>query len=313
MSITTFPNTRDEQIKLILSELSNLHPKSDTEKYAIEQNILFFKSIQSVFSYGRWLYGTRKHIRSKDLLEVNELLPDLDEIFHAKMAEIERRAHPGIIRPIVEYVTEFATNLSQGKRLRIASLGSGSMEVERQIIEQLQKTKNVKPLTIVGFDVSPNTRAFAAKNLSVLTNVRIVQEEIKLTEERLAVLERETQEPILVVISDNDIFALSSYFTPHAFDLVVTALFLHHLNEADRIRLVEQMRTFASRTLNYDGYKNEIVIPILSMTGWNSPVFLNAAIFSTIRFSDRAETLRLHTDTKIDFYGHGHYRAIFPA
>ena len=312
MSVTTFPNTRDEQIKLILSELGNLHPKSDTEKYAIEQNILFFKSIQSVFSYSRWLYGTRKHIRSKDLLEINELLPDLDEIFHAKMAEIERSAHPGIIRPIVEYVTEFATNISQDKRLRIASLGSGSMEVERQIIEQLQKTKNVKPLTIVGFDVSSNTRAFAEKNLSVLTNVRIVQE-IKLTEEKLAVLERETQELILVVISDNDIFALSSYFTSHAFDLVITALFLHHLNEADRIRLVEQMRTFASRTLNYDGYKNEIVIPILSMIGWNSPVFLNAAIFSTIRFPDRAETLRLHTDTKIDFYGHGHYRAIFSA
>lgn len=312
MSIGIFPNSRDEQIGLILSELAQLHPRSEAEKYAIEQNALFFKSIRSVFLYSRWLYGARKHIHKKDLLEINELLPDLDEIFHAKMAEVERRPFPGIIRPPVDYVTALTIHAPQGKRLRIASLGSGSMEVERQIIEQVQQKGELRPLTVVGFDISSKTRAFAGKNLSALANVRIVQE-TKLTEEKLAALERETQELILVVISDNDIFALSSDFAPRAFDLVMTILFLHHLHEEDRIRLVRQMRILAPRTLNYDGYQDEIVIPILSMTGWHNPVFLNAAVFSSIRFPSRIEAQNLHVDAQVHFYNHGHYSAAFPS
>jgi len=310
MNITVFPENRQGQIELILSELAQLHPQSEVEKYSIEQNVLFFKSLHSVFSYVRWLYRTRKHIHDKDLLEINELLPDLDEIFHEKMAEIERRPSPGIIRPVVDYVSTLATDASQQKRFRIASLGSGSMEAERQIIEQLQKTEKVKPLTIVGFDISLNTRAFAEKNLSILSNVRVVRES-KLTEQRLVALEQETHESILVVISDNDIFTLVSDFTAHIFDFVMTSLFLHHLHEAERMRLIREMRTLAPRVLNYDGYQNEIVIPILSITGWHSPVFLNAAILSTIRFPNRGEVLRLHAGAKIIFYNHGHYRATF--
>lgn len=310
MKITAFPENRDTQIEFILSELSQLHPQSEMERYSIEQNTLFFKSLRSVFSYARWLYRTRKHIRDKDLLEINELLPALDEVFHTKMAEIERRPRPGIIRPVVDYIVALVTEVPQEKRFRVASLGSGSMEAERQIIEQLQKAGNGRLLTIVGFDISSNTRTFAEKNLGSLRNVRIVQE-TALTETRLDALEQETQESILVVIADNDIFTLVSDFASHMFDLVMTSLFLHHLHETDRIRLVEMMRALAPQTLNYDGYKNEIVIPILSITGWHSPVFLNAAIFSTVRFPSRIEVLCLHPSAHVDFYNHGHYRAIF--
>jgi hypothetical protein len=91
----------------------------------------------------------------------------------------------------------------------------------------------------------------------------------------------------------------------------MTSLFLHHLQETNRTRLIKDMRILAPRTLNYDGYQNEIIIPVLSITGWHSPVFLNAAILSTIRFPSRVEVLRLHTGTEIIFYNHGHYRAIF--
>ena len=310
MDIINFPDNRRGQIEFVLSGLSQLRPSSGAEKYAVEQNILFFESLRSVPSYVRWLYGARRNIRREDLLEINELLPDLDEIFHAKMAEIERRPRPGIIRPVVEHMTKSVVNGPQDKRFRMATLGSGSMEADRQVIEQFQGTENKKPLTIVGFDISQNTRAFAKKNLSALGNVRIVQES-ELTGERLAVLERETQEQVLVVIADNDIFTLLSDFQPHSFNLVMTALFLHHLREADTMKLVEDMRVLAPQTLNYDGYQSEVVIPVLSLTGWHSPVFLNAAIFSTIRFPSRTETLRLHPGAQIDFYKHGHYRAIF--
>ncbi len=310
MNNINFPTAREKQIEFVLSRLSQLHPKSGAEKYAIEQNVLFFESIRSVPRYVNWLYRLRKYIRGEDLLEINELLPELDEIFHAKMAEIERRPRPGIIRPVADYITDLVKNTPQDKRFRIASLGSGSMEAERQSIERIQQTGNTKPLTIVGFDIAPNARAYAEKNLCSLLGVHVVQE-AKLTGERLAELERETKEPVLIVVSSNDIFTLSSDFAPHTFDLAMTALFLHHLHEATRTMLVENMRGLASHTLNYDGYQSEVVIPLLSLTGWHSPVFLNAAIFSTIRFPTRTEVLSLHEGAQIAFYKHGHYRATF--
>ena len=310
MNHIIFPSARNKQIDFILSRLERLYSKSKIEKYSIEQNILFFKSARSVFKYFCWLYGLRKNIRGESLLEINELLSELDEVFHAKMAEIERRPRPGIIRPVVDYITELATNTPKDKRLRIASLGSGSMEVERQSVENIQNSRNTCKLTIVGFDISPSTRMFSEKNLSTLKSVRIIQE-TKLTEERLAVLERETRESVLIVISNNDIFSLSSNFTPNVFDLVITVLFLHHLHQTERVKLVKYMRVFAPMTLNYDGYKNETVIPLLSLTGWHSPVFLNAAVLSTVRFLSRTEVSHLHTGAKINFYYHGHYCATF--
>ena len=310
METRAFPSGRREQIDFVLSELSRLQPQSDKERYSIEQNRSFFEALKSRWSYFRWLYKVRKKIRAVNLLEINELLPDLDEVFHEKMAEVERQPSPGIIRPLVDAVSIMVTEASQERRFRIASLGSGSMEVERQIIEQIQNRKNPRPVTVAGFDVSPRTRVFAARNLAGLTQAKIVQVS-GLTEEKLEALERETQELVLIVISDNDIFTLKSTFTPNAFDLIMTALFLHHLDEDARVRIVEDMRTLAPQTFNYDGYKNEIVVPMLSVTGWRSPVFLNAAIFSTIRFPNREEALKLHAGAKIDFYKHGHYRATF--
>lgn len=310
MDVDTFPNNRDAQIEIILSSLVQLSVQSNAEKYAIEQNLLFFKSIRSVFSYLRWLYKVRKHIHKEQLLEINELLPALDVIFHKKMAEIERRPSPGIVRPAVEHMKELITKSPHDRRLRIASLGSGSMEVERQIIEQLQKDRFKGMLSVIGFDVSPNTRSFAERNLSELPNVRIVQAS-KLTEKKLLALEQETREPILIVISDNDIFTLRSSFTSQTFDLVMTALFLHHLSETKRKQLINDMRALAPETLNYDGFMTETIIPILSITGWHSPVFLNAAIFSSVRFPSRTEVQTLHAGARVDFYKHGHYRAIF--
>ena len=310
METRTFPSGRHERIDFILSELARLKPQSDTERYAIEQNRLFFESLKSKWSYFRWLYKVRDKIHGADLLEINELLPDLDEVFHEKMAEIERRPSPGIIRPLVDGVSAMVMETPQERRFRIASLGSGSMEAERQIIEQIQREGDPRPLTVAGFDISPRTRAFAEQNLSTLAGVRIVQVS-GLTEEKLTTLEQETREPVLVVISDNDIFTLRSIFTLGTFDLVMTALFLHHLDETKRIQIIKDMRALAPKTLNYDGYKNEVVVPMLSVTGWGSPVFLNAAIFSTIRFPSRGEALKLHADAKVDFYKHGHYRAVF--
>ncbi len=286
-----------------------LHPQTESEAYAIEQNERFFQAVRSVPSYIRWLYGARMNMRSEDLLEVNELLPDLDVVFHSRMAEVERKPRPGIIRPIVESITRFVRQAPKGKRFRIASLGCGSMEAERQGIEAVNRNGTAQKMTVVGFDTSARTRQFAQKNLSSLADVRVVREE-RLTKSRLIELEQETSENVLVIISGNDIFTLASDFTPGTFDLVMTALFLHHLDKERRTRLVEHMSVLAPHTLNYDGYKNEMVIPLLSITGWGSPVFLNAAVFSSIRFMGREGVSRLHAGAKIDFYNHGHYRAV---
>ncbi len=310
--MNTAPNDRDVQIINIISRLEQLRPHSEREKYAIEQNVAFFKSIRSVALYLQWVFGVRKHIRREDLLEINELLAELDEIFHAKMAEIERRPNPGIVTPAVDFVTDHAIHISHGERVRLVSLGSGSMEIERQAIERLQKGGYTSPMTIVGLDLAPNARVYAEKNLRSLVQVRVVQE-TQLTEERMFSLEKETKESVLVIIADNDIFSLASEFTPHVFDLSMTLLLLHHLSTEKRIQLVNMMRIVASHTLNYDGYRSEIAFLFLSLTGWHSPIFLNAAVFSTVRFPSKSEVVHLHSNAQITFYKHGHYRAIFPA
>lgn len=306
---TSFPSDRREQIEVILSELSALHPQAETEAYAIRQNELFFRAVRRKLSYLRWLYGARKQIQGNSLLEINELLPGLDDVFHTKMAEMERQPRPGIIQPVVESIAGLARQVPHGKRFRIVSLGSGSMEAERQAVEALLRG-GTHSLTVVGFDISPRTRAFAAKNVGTLANARIVQAS-RLTEAKLAELERETREPVLVVVADNDIFTLLSDFTPSFFGLAMSTLFLHHFGRAEREKLVALMRSLAPKALNYDGYKNEAVLPLLSIAGWGSPVFLNAAVFSTIRFPSREEALRLHAGAKVYFYNHGHYRAVF--
>ncbi|MBU6323193.1 nitroreductase family protein [Patescibacteria group bacterium] len=305
------PTERRAQLDAVAAKLGMLSYGLPDQQYAVEQNILFFESLRSPLRYLTWLYGARKRIRREHLLEINELLPELDEIFHEKMSEIERRPRPGIIEPVVGYLTESAARVPGGTRLRIASLGSGSMEAERQFIERLGAHDAHCPVTIVGFDISSGARAYAERNLRNLPGVRFIHVS-GLTKEALLDYEREAGDSILVIAADNDIFTLPTAFPPHFFDIAMTVLFLHHLPEGERARLVAEMRDFASRTLNYDGYRNEIVLPLLSLTGWHSPVFLNAAVFSSVRFNSRAEAAALHPDAVINFYNHGHYRATFP-
>ncbi len=305
-----FPQDREEQIEYILDRLNTLKETSESNKYAIEQNKLFFEAIQSVPKYLKWMYKTRKSINSSELLEINELLPELNEEFHQAMADMERQKRPGIIQPIVDFIYKLFLETKGNKRFRVASFGAGSMEAERQSIEQMHEHGIEKPITIVGFDSSSNTRKFAEKNMSSLPYVRVVMEDY-LTEDKMLALESETSKQVLVIIAGNDIFLIEKDFQPYTFLLVMTALFLHHIDALSRAELVNKMRAYAKNTLNYDGYKNEIVVPIISMAGWKKPVFLNAAVFSSVRFPSKKEAVSLHKGSKISFYKHGHYRAIF--
>lgn len=300
---------RKEQIKYILEKLQDIKKQSSKDTYAIDQNILFFKSIQSIPRYIKWLYGARKKIQNTKLLEINEILPELNEEFHLKMSLVERQARPGIISPLVDGICSVAKKDFESKRFRVASLGSGSMEVERQSIERLYKESFDKSMTIVGFDSSKNTREFALKNISSLPYARVVLED-KLTESKMIALEKETRESVLVIIAGNNIFSLEEYFRQNTFSLVMTALFLHHLPMTARINLIVKMRSFAKNIINYDGYQNEMVLPLISFTGWNNPVFLNAAIFSSIRFNTKNDIFKIYSDADVRFYKHGHYIAL---
>ncbi len=303
------PKDRAGQIKHVLKKLKQIK-ETESDAYAVEQNILFFEAVQSIPRYIKWLYGTRRAVLRENLLEINEILPELDEEFHSKMAVVERQPRPGIVKPVVDFVCSLVHKESKNERFRIASFGSGSMEAERQSIERLHTERFDKPITIVGFDTSKNTREYAYKNISSLAHVRVVAEDF-LTEERMFSLEKETTENVLVIISGNDIFSLNKVFQPATFSLAMTALFLHHLPTSLRADIVSRMRELAPHTLNYDGYRNEIVLPLISVTGWGTPVFLNAAIFSSIRFNSKASVLKLHDGAEISFYKHGHYLAVY--
>lgn len=253
--------------------------------YAIEENIRFAEAMKSLSRYIWWLLTRVPKIDGSKLLELTDFpVEEWDVRMHKRLVEMERKDRPGLVKPLVKKIVEFI--LKENKSLTLANLGAGGMEVDRQVISELIDKKYDKPIIFIGVDKSPITNKIAKENLNSLGRGIEIFDIENLTKDRLGEIKK-TNKGIAVVLCKNDIFNLGVEFPPKYFDLVYSSLFKHHLTEADKERLDKIIKNISKKSLEYDGYKNWLVVPLQTLVGWNYLLFLNAEIFSNLRFKEK--------------------------
>lgn len=253
--------------------------------YAIEENILFLQSIKSLPRYVWWLLTRASKIDGSRLLELTDFpVEEWDVKMHERLIEMERRERPGLARPLRDRIFSFI--LKENRSLVLVNLGAGGMEVDRQVISLLIEKKYDKPIIFIGVDKSPITHKIAKENLNSLgERIEVFDLDI-LTKNKLEEIAR-ANKGVAVILCKNDIFDLSAQFPQKYFDLVYSSLFKHHLNTSDKERIDKIIKDISKKALDYDGYKDWPIIALQTLAGWNYPNFLNAEIFSNLRFKNK--------------------------
>lgn len=285
--------TKQEKIKKILSELEQLKSQGGDADfiYAVGANVVFFESLESVVKYISWLIKVAPHIDPKRLLEINDLLPQYDSEMHQQLMKVERKKFPGLIKGIVNALTEFT--VSSNKDMVLLSIGSGSMELERQIIAELVKREFKHRLIFLAVDRSPRAHETARENLAALSSkITFYSAEVATADFLRDVKQKTELTNYTVVQCQNNIFTLDKTFSENYFDAVYNSLFMHHLNE-ERARNIRQTAVRIGKNyFEYDGCHSFFQLIPQSLTAWHNPTLLNGSVFSGLRFSGKNEVLK---------------------
>jgi len=290
---------RDSEIKGILAKLI----VADKNLFAVRENILFFQAVQSVFSYIVWFisHGLRIH-NTEQLLEINELFPEYDDAMHRELVAVERRPLPGLIEPLVSRI--LAAILEQNKDVRIVSLGTGGGEVERQIITRLREHSFTHRVMFLCVDRSAFAHQFATRNLRELEP--IVELRTITFANRYEIEQFISNKPFVVIQCQNDIFDLQSVFPCAFFDVGYHSLFKHHLTFMQMGKLDNILKAISQKCFAYDGCRSFLHLIPQTITAWHDPIFLNASVFSNLRYQTRAMLRRMHKG-HISFFAAGTY------
>ncbi len=298
---------RKDIINKIIRDLEQIRRNSPGEysDFAISQLITFFKSSKTVINYISWLLVKAPKINPNLLLEINDFPFTQYEVeMHEQLIKAERKRFPGLIELLVATVSKYI--LSQNKDICILSLGSGGMEVERQILERVIKSEFKHKLTFIGDDYSEGAHQVAQMNLSTMQNVEVLSVE-HLDNVILGDMITKSKQ-FSTILCRNDIFTLAETFPAKRFDVVMHTLFRHHLTTTAYDRLSTVIRHITRRSYEYDGYRSWVAMIPQTIMGWKSPVFLNAEIFSNLRFMKKSEVLTMNngklTLTPIGYYLH---------
>ena len=86
-----------------------------------------------------------------------------------------------------------------------------------------------------------------------------------------------------------------------AFDVYHT-LFKHHLNDAQKERLDNDVVPLGRKLLEYDGYRTWGPVIPQTLVGWQHPVFLCAELFSNFRYMEKKQLLKSFQGKKYSFH-----------
>lgn len=297
--MNTTSQNRKESIDEVLKDLELLKNNSKINQYAINENIVFFEATKSILKYIWWLIMRAPKIDGERLLEINDLLPKYDLMMHRKLIEMEKRKFPGLIEPLVKRIFEII--LVANKPMALMNLGCGGMEAERQVIGRLIARKYNERLVFVGVDRSPTTAQLIKENFKDLFDEVEFYEIDHLDNQKLREIAEKKGKQFLILLCKNDIFQLDKYFPENVFDIAFHVLFKHHLNQKEKIDLDNILNKISKNIIEYDGYLSwpHLVIPH-TIVAWNDPIFLNASIFSDLRYF-RKEQLKSARNIKKDW------------
>ena len=283
---------RSQHLDEILSDLQKLNKDSNFDnKYAVKQNIIFFEALRSPSRYIKWIISKAPSIDGTKLLEISDLpFEQWDREMHSCLIEVQRKDFPGLIKPLVGKIVDFIES-SDGNDLRLCNLGCGGMEVERQVIQTLERKGSNKNLTIVGVDRSHITHEVATQNLRD-SNISIDVHHFEMLNEKDLDFVSKLQNKYKVILCKNDIFTLNSIFKSKTFDLLYHSLFRHHLTQNQQRDLDPIVNFLTNKFIEYDGFKSWSVMIPQSITIWKTPVLLNATIFSDLRYQSKVEIVK---------------------
>lgn len=294
---------RKEIIKEVLDDLQLLQSSNSSNQYAVEENIIFFKACKSIFAYLFWTLKRIPKIDGEKLLEINDLLPKWDITMHEKLIEMEKKEFPGLITPLVKKIVQIIS--STNNQITVMSLGCGGMEAERQIISGLIANENSIPVTFIGVDRSTIAAQIIKNNLKDLEKQINFYEVEVLTSEELVKLGKMRTKKYLIVLCKNNIFELDKYFNEGEIDILFHTFFKHHFIEKEKEGIDAVAMKIGKRVIEYDGYRSwHNMIPQI-IIGWSNPIFLNAEIFSHLRFPTKKELIRANKNilfTKTGYY-----------
>lgn len=282
--------SRISQIEEIINDLKDLRSNEPSySAYAINANLQFFESLKKISSYLTWFRNIAPALDGNQLLELADFaIPKWDEELHRRLVEVSRKKFPGMVEPLrkilVKHIVEQSPHV-------IADLGSGGMEVERQVIHTLEEVGHTQRLIFIGVDRSPSARAYVEQNFAdTLELVDIIQAG-RLTKASLESYLRQVRDKHLVIICDNDIFQLDKDLGEYALDVAFHVRFKHHVPKAQHGSLDDLLRRLAQTVYEFDEYKDFKVMIPQSIFTWQYPTLMNGALFSRLREKTKSEVL----------------------
>ena len=307
-----YMNNRLLEIDKVIKDLANYRFNAQEEEiFAIEENIIFFQKIRSRFGFMNWLLSSVPKLRNRarELFEINDFpIEGYDQLMHKRLIEVESRRFPGLIKPLVETLIK---NIEKNKKdnIILASHGAGGMEVERQVLSNLIKKGNRKKITIVALDRSDIAHNIAEHNLKkdLGNKIKIIREK-ELYLSRVFGISAESSELYTVIVLRKDIFSIINEAIDDKFDISYHSLFRHHVSEKNRNLHDSILQRTSKLIIEYDGlYSRFFMLPV-AVTEWHYPVFMEAAIFSNIRYTNkkeikkRAHNLSAHLEFHLNNY-----------
>lgn len=266
--------SRQRKLNQIIFDLKKYYEVAPEEqKYAIRQNIRFFRACRTLPQYLFWGIINRPRIRGEELLEIADLpLPRWERELYENLTIVERRNFPGLTKPLRDLL--FVQMIHHNRKV-VLDLGCGSMEAERQVLGLLKADNfNTCPV-FIGVDSAPQAWT-------------VIMEVFSEFGDRVDVIRVKTPDNIKTAVKKPTI-----YFYCHdglnaarqlkgKYDLMFSSRFRHHLHRSGKKEL-DKLHIEVPLAVEYDDYGTHLSwLPPL-LTAWNRPILLSGAVFSHIR------------------------------
>ena len=285
---------RSQQINEILADLKSLRSHPDY-KEGVEINIEFFRMLRFPLSYLWWLLFRAPRLRRErtKIVELADLpFPRWQNVLLETLSWFEIWMGR-ILRPIRQQIIQELERLKKTKKepIVVASFGCGGMELERQVIYQLLRSRFDFPLLIIGVDYSPAildviTRKFANLISRELLKIETISQ--LGTKELNELKAMATAQRFSIVLFNTDAFELQQ-LPEDSFDLVYHTRLRHHLTVAERDRLDKLTIHLAPKFMELDDVFSIPGIIVESIFIWRFPVILNGGILSYLRDFSKKE------------------------
>ena len=306
---------RKQLIDEIVTDLE-AHKKSGRceNLYALKANLDFFRSLYRFRDFWHWFRRERPKLDGKRLLELSDFHLSngkWERMLQRELLEIEKWKFPDLLGRIRKEILKQIAELNQLERhLILVSVGSGSMEIERQLITKLRERKSIQKIIFFGIDNSDASLDIATDNLSDL-GVKLLRIS-HLDQNKVNQLKQELKsEQYAIILANSDALKLESYFGRKNIDLIYHSKFKHHLPDNLKNELDQMIERVAKRGIENDDLNSWIINLGSIKANWkNRLILLNGALLSFLRDPSKEE---LRSDKspnwKTKIYVDGYVRA----